>query len=139
MGNDLKMEGITQNQKVVDFNMEDKLLAEILTGIVRKANPDPTVKEASEPGQKLIWVVGPNPDDKSKQAIIVTTRAAAERESYKLPAPFQLKQRAAVKGPTSNKGTHRGTVFHFVHHLPCAASSHKRSGDRTDSGAPEMR
>lgn len=91
MGNDLKVDGITQNQKIVDFKLDNQTLADILTGLVRKANPDPAVKDASEPGQKLVWVVAPDPDDKARQAVIITTRAGAERDRYKLPAPFLAK------------------------------------------------
>jgi hypothetical protein len=85
---DLMLDGITQNQSVRDFKQEDKTVAEILTALVMKANPITTVKDPSEADQKLIWVIGPNPDDASKQAILITTRSAAKAKGYKLPAPF---------------------------------------------------
>lgn len=88
MGNDMKIDGITKNQSIRDFNEKDKTVAEILTAMVRKANPITTVKDASELDQKLIWVVGTDPDAPDKPCILVTTRAAAEKNGYKLPAPF---------------------------------------------------
>jgi hypothetical protein len=91
MGNDLMLDGITQNQKVTDFNMQNTTLSEILTGLVRKANPDPSVTDPSQPGQKLIWVVAADPADGSKQVVLITTRQAAARDGYQLPAPFQPK------------------------------------------------
>lgn len=88
MGNDMKIDGITKNQSIRDFNEKDKTVAEILTAMVRKANPITTVNDPSELDQKLIWVVGPDPDAPDKQCILVTTRAAATKNGYKLPAPF---------------------------------------------------
>jgi len=88
MGNDMKIDGITKNQSIRDFNEKDKTVAEILTAMVRKANPITTVKDPSELDQKLIWVIGPDPDAPDKQCVLVTTRAAAEKNGYKLPPPF---------------------------------------------------
>jgi hypothetical protein len=88
IGADLEKDGITRNQTVRDFDQKDKTIAEILTALVRKANPITTVKDPSELDQKLIWVIGPDPDNAGKTAILITTRAAAEAKKYKLPAPF---------------------------------------------------
>jgi eukaryotic-like serine/threonine-protein kinase len=85
---DLEPEGITQQQTVRDFKQEDKTVAEILTALVMKANPVTTVKEPTETDQKLIWVVGPDPDNPSKQMILITTRTAAAKKKYKLPDVF---------------------------------------------------
>jgi hypothetical protein len=92
IGKDLEGDGITRNQSIVDFKMENAPLADILTGLVRKANPVTTVKDPSEVDQKLIWVVGPDPDNPAKQAILITTRKAAEAKKYTLPAPFVPKK-----------------------------------------------
>jgi hypothetical protein len=91
IGDDLKLDGITRNQTVRDFKQEGKTLAEILTALVMKANPVTTVKDPSEADQKLLWVVAPDPDAPSKQIGLITTRAMAEKNKYKLPAPFQPK------------------------------------------------
>jgi hypothetical protein len=94
IGKDMEKDGITRNQSIVDFKQDDKTVAEVLTAMVMKANapnqPDPSV-----PDQKLIWVVAPDPDKPARQIILITTRAAAEREKYKLPAPFQPKSSKA--------------------------------------------
>ncbi|WP_425618493.1 protein kinase [Anatilimnocola sp. NA78] len=91
IGDDLKIDGITRNQTVRDFSQKDKPLAEILTAIVMKANPVTTVKTPDEADQKLLWVVGPDPDNPAKQMILITTRAAAATKKYTLPAVFQPK------------------------------------------------
>lgn len=92
IGKDLETEGITRNMAIVDFKMENSSLADVLTGLVRKANPVTTVKDASELDQKLIWVVGPDPDKPNQQVILITTRKAAETKKYTLPAPFVPKK-----------------------------------------------
>ena len=87
-GNDLMQEGITRNQAIRDFTMKDKPLAEVLTGIVMKANPDPTVTSPSMPNQKLIWLITTDPNDPGNKIILITTRKAAETNKYTLPSVF---------------------------------------------------
>ena len=91
IGDDLKLDGITRNMSVNNFKQEGKTLGEILTALVMKANPITTVKDPSEADQKLLWVVGPNPDDPNKQIVLITTRQMAEKKKYTLPAAFQKK------------------------------------------------
>lgn len=91
IGPELKLEGITRNQAVRDFKVTDKPLSEILTGMVSKANPDPSVKDPSEPAQKLIWVIAEDPDKAGNRIILITTRKDAMEEKYTLPKPFQPK------------------------------------------------
>jgi serine/threonine protein kinase len=90
-GDGLQTEGITRNQPIRNFKMENATLAEVLTGLVMKANPVTTVKNPDEKDQKLVWIVGPNPKDPSKQIILITTRAAVEKANLKLPAVFESK------------------------------------------------
>lgn len=89
IGSDLEKDGITRNQTVRDFSKEGTI-AEVLTGLVQKANPV-AGKPANDPEQKLLWVVGPDPDNPAKQMILVTTRAAAATKKYTLPPEFREK------------------------------------------------
>jgi hypothetical protein len=91
LGSDLEKDGITRNQQVRDFNQQGKPLDEVLTAIVLKANPITTVKSADELDQKLIWVIGPNPDNPEQQIVLITTRAAAAQKKYNLPEIFRPK------------------------------------------------
>jgi hypothetical protein len=50
-----------------------------------KANPDRAVKDPSEPGQKLVWVVGPDPDQVEREIVLITTRQSVMEHSYQLP------------------------------------------------------
>ena len=92
IGDDLKLDGITRNQSIRDFKQEGKTVAEVLTALVRKANPVTTVKDPSEVDQKLLWVVGPDPDDPKKQIVLITTRQMSEKKKYTLPEVFKLKK-----------------------------------------------
>ncbi|MAV38797.1 MAG: hypothetical protein CMJ59_25445, partial [Planctomycetaceae bacterium] len=87
VGTDLENDGITRNQQVRDINLTDKSLAEALTQIVVVAQA--TGKPASHPDQKLVWVVGPDPDQPQSQIVLVTTRIAAMKKNYELPAVFR--------------------------------------------------
>jgi hypothetical protein len=91
LGPDLQLNGITRNQQIRDFRKTDTPLSEILTAIVMRANPITTVKDPSEDDQKLIWVVGPDPDNPNKQAILITTRDGAIKKQYTLPPAFRSK------------------------------------------------
>jgi hypothetical protein len=88
LGSDLREEGITRNQQIQDFSQSDRPAAELLTGLVMRANPVTTVQSASDPDQKLIWVVAPDPEDPGHQAILITTRRAAQQRGYALPEVF---------------------------------------------------
>jgi len=89
LGNDLQLNGITQNQQIVGFKEDNKTLGEILTAIVMKANPITTVKSPSELDQKLVWVVGPSPENPAQEAVLITTRDAAAKKKFILPKVFQ--------------------------------------------------
>jgi hypothetical protein len=58
-------------------------LADILTALVLKANPDPAVTSARDPQCKLIWLIDPA---RPGGQIRVSTRAAAAANGWTLPA-----------------------------------------------------
>jgi hypothetical protein len=89
LGDDLKLEGITRNQAIRNYEATGKPAAEILTELVRKANPVRDVTGPSDPNLKLIWIVGANPDNADELAILITTRAAAAKRSDKVPKVFK--------------------------------------------------
>ena len=88
LGADLEKDGITKNQRPGPLQLEQKSFTEILTSIVVSANPDKDITGAADLNCKLIWVVAPDPDNPTQQAILITTRAAAEKKSYQLPDSF---------------------------------------------------
>ena len=88
LGADLEKDGITKNQRPGPLKLEQKSFAEILTSIVVSANPDKDIAGAADANCKLIWVVAQDPQNEDQQAILITTRSAAEEKSYQLPAPF---------------------------------------------------
>lgn len=84
-GNELRVDGITQNQTLA-IDLHDRPAREILTEILRRANPDRTAENAADPRQKLVYVV--EEGDGGQSRMIVTTRAAALRRGLALPAEF---------------------------------------------------
>lgn len=90
IGDDLKTEGITRNKSLSNFKMEDKTVAEVLTGLCMANNNIPGVKSPSEANQKLVWAIGAEPNGEKK--VFITTRAGAATRGYRLPAVFEAKK-----------------------------------------------
>ena len=86
VGGDLELMGITQNQQVRDFSKTDEALRDVLTALVVQANPDKSATGPDDPKQSLIWVVIDS--EEGGKEIRITTRQAAERESYQVPPEF---------------------------------------------------
>lgn len=89
VGTDLGVEGITQNQRISNFNVTGIPLHEVLTQLVVLANPDKASTSPRDEKQKLLWVIGPLPSDPSQMAVLITTRKAATRDMLELPEPFR--------------------------------------------------
>ena len=73
------------------MKLEDKTVAEVLTTIVLKADPNARGDAPSDPSLKLVWVVAAEPHDPAMQLVLVTTRAAAKRKGFPLPDVFKTK------------------------------------------------
>lgn len=89
-GPDLQLDGITRNKEIKDFTHDNKPVGEILAQLLVRANPEASPGANTEV-QKLIYVIHPmdGPDDAKK--LVVTTRAAAEKNKYTLPDAFKIK------------------------------------------------
>ncbi len=95
MGPDLQLEGITQNQRPGALDIDQQPLSSILTQIMISANPSKDISGPADPNCKLVWLIAddPNPTDPNQAGqpiVLVTTRAAAQRQRYQLPPAFQL-------------------------------------------------
>ncbi|MFO0821510.1 MAG: hypothetical protein U1A77_26440 [Pirellulales bacterium] len=89
LGDDLKFEGITKNQRIRGLKLKDKTVAEVLTAIVLEANPNSLVKDPRDPRQALVWVIATDPDQLGIPSILITTRDAATKRTQKLPQVFE--------------------------------------------------
>ncbi len=88
-GTHLMDDGITKNQRLVDFKVENKPLGDILAAFTFAANTIKTATGPDDPTNLLIWVIqNPDPSDPKKKHVLITTRKAAAREGYKLPQQF---------------------------------------------------
>jgi hypothetical protein len=83
-GDELSLEGITQNQRPGNFEIENRSLADILTEIMVRANPNKNIRGPQDPECKLVWAIQP-----VEQIVLITTRNAANRKKYLLPLQFQ--------------------------------------------------
>ncbi len=88
IGNDLEKEGITQNQRPGDFKIIDQSLADILTEIMVRCNPNKDISGPADPNCKMVWVIGPDPSNTEQDAILITTREGAAQKGLTLPAAF---------------------------------------------------
>lgn len=89
-GDAFEKAGITRNQPLRDFKIDNLPVRAALTEIVKRGNPVTTVKDTHEPDQRLIWVVTPDPDSPNVPMISLTTRAAADAAGIELPSEFKL-------------------------------------------------
>ena len=91
IGNDLREEGITRNQRINELKLKQVTIKDVLNNIVVKANPNREVRDPSDPRQQLVWTIGPDLKDKEKKVILITTRRAAKAKEYQLPVDFSPK------------------------------------------------
>jgi serine/threonine protein kinase len=89
IGGDLQLMGITQNQQVRDFKQSSVPLRQVLTELLRRANPDKTATGPNDEKQALIWVVADDAAKPGTKEILVTTRSSAEGK-YDVPPEFKI-------------------------------------------------
>ena len=89
VGGDLQLMGITQNQQVRDFKQTNVPLRQVLTALLRLANPDKTATGPKDEKQALIWVLEDDATKPGTKEILVTTRASAKGK-YEVPPEFKL-------------------------------------------------
>lgn len=88
LGDDLMADGITRNKSLSNFKMENKTVAEVLTGLCMANNNVPGVKSPTEANQKLVWCIA---EDGGMKKVFITTRNGATKREYKLPGVFESK------------------------------------------------
>lgn len=84
--------GITRNQQLREFKIDNKPMRDALTEIAKRGNPVTTVKDTREINQKLIWVVRDDPQNAGKKMISLTTRDAATADNIPLTKEFAPQQ-----------------------------------------------
>ena len=89
IGGDLQLMGITQNQQVRDFKQANVPLRQVLTQLLRLANPDKTATGPKDEKQSLIWVVEDDATKPGTKEILITTRNSA-KDKYEVPPEFKI-------------------------------------------------
>lgn len=80
--------GITRNQQLREFKINNQPARQALTDIAKRGNPVTTVKDTRESDQRLIWVVKDDPQNATKKMISLTTRDSAIAAGISLPVEF---------------------------------------------------
>ena len=89
-GTAFQKDGITRNQQIRNFDYTDTPVRDLLTALVRRANPVTTVQNPNEKDQKVVWLLLDDPDSPAKKKLELTTRAWAEGNNAALPKEFEL-------------------------------------------------
>jgi hypothetical protein len=89
-GTAFQKDGITRNQQIRNFEYSDTSIRDLLTALVRRANPVTTVQSPNEKDQKVVWLLLDDPNSPTKKKLDLTTRAWADSNSAALPTEFQL-------------------------------------------------
>ena len=90
---DLKFDGFTQNMRIANLDERQQPLRKVLTALVQHANGNTAKDDPSLPGQRLVWAVGPAPENAQQQVVLITTRQGAKNRGLELPEEFVAKSR----------------------------------------------
>lgn len=89
-GTAFQKDGVTRNQQIRNFDYSDTSIRDLLTALVRRANPVTTVQSPNEKDQKVVWLLLDDPNSPTKKKLDLTTRAWADSNNATLPMEFQL-------------------------------------------------
>lgn len=85
-GDAFEKAGITRNQQLREFSIDNASVRSALTEIAKRGNPVTTVTDLSQSDQKLIWLV--DSTNGGQPVIKLSTRVAAQSQGIELPAEF---------------------------------------------------
>lgn len=88
-GRALRADGITRNQQISNFQAKNRTVAQVLTQLVREA--DPALAGAAPDAQgTLIWAAGQGlQENEGGQVVLITTAIVAQRRGYRIPRDFR--------------------------------------------------
>lgn len=84
----MEKDGITQNQQIRQFMHNGKPLREVLTDLVKRANPTPGIQDTTSAELKFVWVLVSAPDKPGGKKILLTTRAYVADQKLTLSKEF---------------------------------------------------
>lgn len=84
----MEKDGITQNQQIRQFMHNGKPLREVLTDLVKRANPTPGIQDTTSAELKFVWVLVSAPDKPGGKKILLTTRAYVADQKFTLSKEF---------------------------------------------------
>ncbi|MFO1065792.1 MAG: hypothetical protein U0892_18170 [Pirellulales bacterium] len=84
--------GITRNQQIRDFKIDNLPVRAALTELAKRGNPEPGITDLTSDGQKLLWLLMDDPSGNGEKILSLTSRDAATEKKLKLPPEFAPKQ-----------------------------------------------
>jgi len=84
-GKAFELSSVTRNQQIRDFRFKEQPLRDLLTDLVKRVNPDRTVKSLDEVKQAVVWILA---ESDGKPSILFTTRRGLEGSDKTLPKEF---------------------------------------------------
>jgi serine/threonine protein kinase len=88
----MEKDGITQNQQIRQFMHNGKPLREVLTDLVKRANPTPGIQDTTSAELKFIWILVDAADKPGGKKILLTTRAYVNEKKLPLSKEFAMPQ-----------------------------------------------
>ncbi len=84
-GKAFELSSVTRNQQIRDYRFKEQPLRDLLTDLVKRVNPDRTVKSLDEVKQAVVWILS---ETDGKPSVLFTTRRGIEGSDKKLPKEF---------------------------------------------------
>ena len=88
----MEKDGITQNQQIRQFMHNGKPLREVLTDLVKRANPTPGIQDTTSAELKFVWILVDAADKPGGKKILLTTRAYVNEKKLSLSKEFAMPQ-----------------------------------------------
>jgi serine/threonine protein kinase len=86
----MEKDGITQNQQIRQFMHNGKPLREVLTELVKRANPTPGIQDTTSAEMKFVWILVDAADKPGGKKVLLTTRAYVADKKLTLSKEFAM-------------------------------------------------
>jgi hypothetical protein len=86
----MEKDGITQNQQIRQFMHSGKPLREVLTDLVKRANPTPGIQDTTSAEMKFVWILVDAADKPGGKKVLLTTRAYVADQKWTLSKEFAM-------------------------------------------------
>ncbi|MBL8873426.1 MAG: protein kinase [Planctomycetaceae bacterium] len=86
----MEKDGITQNQQIRQFAHNGVPLRNVLTDLVKRANPTPGIQDTTSAEMKFVWILVDEADKPGGKKLLLTTRAYVADKKLTLSKEFAM-------------------------------------------------